>query len=99
MPVTFATRLYTMLVMASCSGQVGGARVARVLDNVTDNSFASRAFRLDEIHYLTSLRGKFEVLQSAPMVSPMVPALALHPPDPSAHHAASVPGVGDSVLT
>ena len=77
MPLAFATRLYSMLVMASFSGQVGGVRVARVLDNVTDYSFAPRVFRLDEIPYLTCLRGRNEVLQSAPMASPMVHLRAL----------------------
>ena len=97
MPIALATRLSYMLVMASLSGQVGGTRAARVVDNVTENSSASRAFRLDEIQYLTCLRGKFEVLQSAPMALPSVPAPALHPPRPPAHNAASVFGVGDGV--
>ena len=49
MPITFAIQLCSMLVMASYSGQEGGGHAARVMDNVTDSSFASRAFRLDEM--------------------------------------------------
>ena len=49
MPNTFAIRPCFMLVMAVFSGQVGGARAARAVDNVTDYSFAPRVFRLDGI--------------------------------------------------